>query len=82
MIPLGAILDAAAHLFQAVAEGHVALQAVAREPFDRHLAAGDRRGGEEVAGGRGVGLDRVVAALIALARRESRNRRRLVVLDT
>ena len=54
---------------QTFAEGHVALQAVARKALDRHFALRDRRGGEEVAGGRGVGLDRVAPCRGNAARR-------------
>ena len=53
--------DGAAHVLQDVDERQVALDAVRAQPLDGDRPAGDGGGGEEVARGRGVGLDRVVA---------------------
>ncbi len=58
----------AAHLFQAVDERHVALQAVCRQAFDGHFAAGDRGRRPEITCGRGVRLDRILARTVALRR--------------
>ncbi len=57
-----------AHRPQAVAKGHVALQAVARQALDGDAASGNGRRGEEVARRRGVGLDRVSPPAIRLRR--------------
>jgi hypothetical protein len=58
-------LDRAAHVFEHVHESHVALNARRPQSFHGDRAPGDRRQGEEVAGGRGIGLDGVIAATIA-----------------
>ncbi len=56
-------LDCAAHVFEHVDERHVSLNARGAQPFDGDRTPGERGQGEEVAGGRCVGLDGVFAAL-------------------
>ena len=65
----------AAHLLQAIDERDVALQAVGRQSFDGDFAAGDRRRRPEVARGRSVGLDRVLACRVWLRRGDLESRR-------
>ena len=62
--------DVAAHCFKTIAERDVALKTRAGKPLDGHLAAGDRRGGEEIAGRRGVGFDLVSLGAVHLRRRD------------
>jgi hypothetical protein len=51
---------------QAPGELHVALERVFRQSLDGDFAAGDRRGGPEVAGGRGVRLDGEFSSAVVL----------------
>ena len=62
----------AAHLLQAIAEGHVPLQAVAIQSLYGQFAAGDRRGCKEIAGCRCVGLDFITIYAAILAWRDSK----------
>ena len=69
----------ASHFRQTVTERHIALSTVARESFDRHLAARHGRGGEEVTRRRRIGLNFVDPTLIMAAR--DRQMRQVVALD-
>ena len=51
----------AAHVGEDFDETHVSLKAALVQARDRHFAAGDRRGCEEVAGGGSIRLDVVLA---------------------